>query len=86
MKTFNDLVFGTHPRGVGKQAIMEFDNGHKISVVGGEAMGLYGDGITTWEIWRSCDVDVKGYLTSGEVTEQMIELQQMSSEVEHVGY
>jgi hypothetical protein len=49
MKTFNDLIFNTHPRGVGKQAIMEFDNGHKISVVGGTG-GLYGDGITTWEI------------------------------------
>ncbi len=76
-KTFEDLTFNTHPSGFGGvQAILEFDNGHRISVVGGRE-GLYGDGINTFEIWRSCDDDVKGWLTPEEVTEEMIELQNL---------
>ena len=44
MKKFKDLEFKPHPNGFGgKQAVMEFDNGHRISVVGG-GIGLYGDG------------------------------------------
>lgn len=74
-KTFKDLEFNPHRNGLGGiQAIMDFDNGHRISVVGG-GMGLYGDGVNTFEIWRSCDGDVKGHLTKEEVTEEMIELQ-----------
>jgi hypothetical protein len=76
-KTFKDLEFNPHRNGLGgKQAIMNFDNGHRISVVGG-GIGLYGDGITTFEIWRSCDGDVKGHLTKEEVTEEMLELQNL---------
>ena len=75
--TFEDLMFNSHPTGRGGiQAIKEFDNGHRISVVGGRE-GLYGDGVNTFEIWRSCDSDVKGHLTKEEVTEQMIELQNL---------
>lgn len=74
MKTFQDLVFKTHPKGSGVQAIMNFENGHRISVVGGRD-GLYGDGINTFEIWRSCDNDVKGHLTKEEVSQEMIDLQ-----------
>ena len=75
-KTFNDLKFNQHRNGLGGiQAIMDFDNGHRISVVGG--MGLYGDGINTFEIWRSCDGDVKSYLTKEEVSEEMVELQNL---------
>ncbi len=77
-KTFKDLKFYPHRNGLGgRQAILEFDNGHRISVVGG-GYGLYGDGVTTFEIWRSCDGDVKGYLTAEEVTEEMVELQDLS--------
>ena len=77
--TFSDLKFYPHRNGLGgKQAIMNFDNGHRISVVGG-GMGLYGDGITTFEIWRSCDGDVKGHLTKEEVTEEMVELQSLDT-------
>ena len=75
--TFEDLQF--NPHGVIPGAVhakMTFDNGHKISVVGG-GMGLHGDGINYFEIWRSCDEDVKGYLTKEEVTENMIELQEL---------
>jgi hypothetical protein len=80
-KTFKDLNFHPHKSGLGgQQAIMKFDNGHRISVVGG-GIGLYGDGINTFEIWRSCDSDVKGYLTKEEVTEEMIELQKLDRSV-----
>lgn len=75
-KTFKDLEFKPHRNGLGKQAIMGFDNGHRISVVGG-GIGLYGDGVNTFEIWRSCDGDVKGYLTPEEITEEMLELQSL---------
>lgn len=76
-KTFRDLDFKPHPSGLGgKQAIIEFDNGHRISVVGG-GLGQYGNGDTTFEIWRSCDGDVKGYLTVEEVTEEMVDLQKL---------
>jgi hypothetical protein len=81
--TFKDLVFNQHRSGFGGvQAILEFDNGHRISVVGGRE-GLYGDGVNTFEIWRSCDDDVKGWLTPEEVTEEMIELQNLPNGGEH---
>jgi hypothetical protein len=78
--TFDDLKFKprNHPFG-GIQAIMEFDNGHRISVVGGK--GTYGDGIDSFEIWRSIDDGTKGYLSKDEVSEQMIELQKVSKDV-----
>ena len=74
--TFYDLYFDDrkHPMG-GIQAIMEFENGHKISVVGGP--GTYGDGIKTFEIWRSIDDGVKGWLTKEEVTEEINDLQKV---------
>lgn len=75
--TFNDLNFYPHRNGLGgKQAIMEFDNGHRISVVGG-GYGLYGDGVSTFEIWRSCDEDVKGWLTKEEITKFMVDIQKL---------
>ena len=88
MKTFADLEFNTHPSGMGGvQAKMTFDNGHRISVVGGRN-GLYGDGVNTFEIWRSCDSDLKGHLTPEEVTAEMEELQNlpMGSEHNELGY
>ena len=81
IKTFKDLEFKVHPNGMGGiQAVMEFDNGHRISVVGG-SNGLYGDGISTFEIWRSCDDDVKGHLRMDEVTQYMGELQMLGDDV-----
>ena len=74
---FEDLKFKPHPTKIsGVQAIMEFENGHRISIVGG-GVGIYGDGVHTFEIWRSCDDNVKGWLTPEEVTEQMISLQEL---------
>lgn len=81
--TFEDLEFKPHGMTPGAvHAKMTFENGHKISVVGG-GMGLHGDGIETFEIWRSCDGDVQGYLTKEEVTENMIELQELPVGSEH---
>ena len=81
--TFEDLEFKPHGNiGGATHAKMTFENGHKISVVGG-GMGLYGDGVNTFEIWRSCDEDIKGHLTKEEVTEQMIELQELPVGSEH---
>ena len=85
VKTFDDLVFKNRPLFGGIQAIMEFPNGHKISVVGG-VKGLHGDGVDTFEIWRSCDLDIKGYLTKDEITSEMLELQAMSEDVPKIGY
>jgi hypothetical protein len=65
----------------GKQAIMQFDNGPRISIVGGR-YGLYGDGVNTFEIWRSCDDDVQGWLTPEEVTEGMVELQKLEHNIQ----
>lgn len=81
IKTFKDLEFKARSNGMGGiQAVMEFDNGHRISVVGGSD-GLYGDGISTFEIWRSCDDDVKGHLTMDEVTQNMSELQMLGDDI-----
>ena len=85
-KIFNDLEFHPHRNGLGgKQAIMQFDNKHRISVVGGR-YGIYSDGVNTFEIWRSCDSDVKGYLTPEEVTEEMVELQKLEPNTPRVGF
>jgi hypothetical protein len=49
MKTFDDLVFKTHPIGKGAvQAKLDLGNDIEISVVGGN--GLYGNGKTTFEV------------------------------------
>ena len=83
---FEDLQFKQHPTKLSAvQATMEFDNGHRISVVGG-GVGLYGDGVHTFEIWRSCDDNVKEWLTPEEVTEQMVSLQELEKGSEHNPY
>ena len=76
--TFEDLKFNPHSTITGAiHAKINFENGHRISVVGG-GFGIHGDGVNTFEIWRSCDEDVQNYLTKEEVTQQMIELQELS--------
>jgi hypothetical protein len=44
--TFNDLNIKN--KGYSKRALYTFDNGNKISIVGG--MGFYGNGIDDWEV------------------------------------
>jgi hypothetical protein len=49
MKTFDDLVFKSHPMGRGAvQARMDLGNDIEVSVVGGP--GLYGNGTTSFEV------------------------------------
>jgi len=44
--TFDDL--NIENKGYSKRALYTFDNGNKISIVGG--MGFYGNGIDNWEV------------------------------------
>lgn len=78
IKTFEDLEFRPHRLGSGVQAILTFDNGHFASVVGGHS-GLYGDGKTTsvygLYIVSSDNIDVMGYLSPEEITEEMFKIQ-----------
>ena len=77
VKTFEDLVFKPHknPYNDGAiQSVMVFENGHYISVVGG-GQGLYGNGVSTFEVLASWQDDVQGWLSKDEVTELMLETQ-----------
>jgi hypothetical protein len=72
---FGDLVFKPHHIPGAVRARLNFPNGHYISVVGGPH--LYGDGVDTFEIWGSDTEDPEGYLTKADVTNRMIELQNL---------
>ena len=48
MKTFDDLVFKPYPLRKGVQAKLDLGNDIEVSVVGGE--GLYGNGVTSFEV------------------------------------
>ena len=80
LKTFSDLKFERHTNEwmVGAiQAILKFDNGHFVSVVGG-GQGLYGDGVKTFEVGFPLpgdSIDVEGWLSPEEVTTLMINIQ-----------
>lgn len=45
-------------------------NGQTISIVGG-APGLYGDGITTFEMWDFDEENPRGYLTIDEINDYL---------------
>lgn len=91
MKTFKDLVFENHqvvPGG--KQAKIFFDNGYGASVVGG-GRGLYGNGISTFELavikgteskWgisydTNITQDVMSYLSIEDIDETLKLIQQL---------
>jgi hypothetical protein len=79
MKTFDDLVF--RPQAIGRgavQARLDLGNDIEVSVVGGD--GLYGDGVTSFEVAAFYKTlgkfvpmpdgeDVSGYNSKEEVTE-----------------
>ena len=93
MKTFENLVFETHPMGNGFMSKMFFPNGYGISVV--RFKSPFGGGSFTngdqWEVavlkgnhedWDLCyDTDITnnviGYLTDNEVTEIMGRIQNL---------
>ena len=84
-KRFKDLQFKTHPIGKGVQATMKFPNGHAISVVGG-ALGLYGDGINNFEIWKSNAEEPQGYVTPEDIDIAMLELQSLPPYEKYPGF
>ena len=79
MKTFDDLIFKPHAMGRGAvQARMDLGNDIEVSVVGGS--GLYGNGVTSFEVaafYKTLDKfvpmpdgnDVSGWNSKEEVTE-----------------
>lgn len=81
IKIFSDLEFKPHgvvPEGVMSSLI--FDNGQFVSVVGG-GEGLYGNGVTTFEVGFKGgrgDFVVEGHLSPEEVTQKMIDIQSKS--------
>ena len=86
IKTFKDLEFKPHgvvPNGVA--AVMYFpfgDNGENgwFSVVGGGS-GLYGDGVSTFEVLADGMGDPLSYLTKKNVTKEMLKRQKTKYEL-----
>ena len=87
-KTFEDINFKPHPMGNGVQGVITFDNGYGASVVKtdtsyGGLEGLYelaildkdGHLIYTTQI----SDDVIGYQTPEEVTEKLIQIQDLKN-------
>jgi hypothetical protein len=66
--TFDNIKFERHP-GI-RGAIMGrlvLSNGISLSVVGGVGVGLYGDGVHTFEVLVSTHDDVIGYQTREDI-------------------
>ena len=86
IKTFKDLEFKAHhvvPNAVA--AVMYFplgDNGEGgwFSVVGGGS-GLYGDGVSTFEVFADGMSDPLSYLPKKNVTEEMLKRQKTKYEL-----
>jgi|TARA_R110000782_G_scaffold188720_1_gene278742 hypothetical protein len=78
IKMFSDLIFEPHKVvSQGLQSKLNFENGYFVSVVGG-GVGLYGDGVTSFEVGFndiSGEFDVVGHLSTEEVTELMVDIQ-----------
>ncbi len=88
LKTFDDIEFKPHPLGNGIQGVITFDNGYGSSVIchnysyGGND-GLYElavldkDGKLTYD--TPITDDVMGYLTPDDVTEILIQIQDLKN-------
>lgn len=85
-KTFDDIEFKHHPLGNGIQGVITFDNGYGASVVRheysyGGKKGLYElavldkDGELTYD--TPITSDVMGYLSPKDVTEILIQIQDL---------
>ena len=75
MKTFEDLVFKTHPTGTGIQARIVLEDGTDISVIQGK---LFYSGEGTYEMMSDRSTSnggVRGWLTPKKITEHMIYVQ-----------
>ena len=84
VKTFKDLKFRPHtvvPRAVGSNMSFDDNVGEEwISVVGG-GVGLYGNGVDTFEVWSHILPDPLPHLNRKEVTEEMLKLQKSKYEL-----
>lgn len=78
MKKFEELEFKPHPRG-GVHCIMEFPSGHAISILGGvpslidKGFSSLGDGVNTFEVWKSYIERPIGYQTREQVIQHIDE-------------
>jgi len=81
MKTFKDLHFRSHKNVKGGvHALLNFDNGTYISVVGGPDF-LYGNGVSSFEVKSTVTDkrnDVSGWLSKSQVTSRMRYLQALN--------
>lgn len=93
MKTFQDLVFEKHSIAINslpdykdaKQAVLNFGNGYGVSVLLGKC--FYSNGVDTYElaVLKNDDIcyttsitdDIIGHISSNEVTDIMIKVQQL---------
>lgn len=79
LRTFKDLTF-IHHQSIPEsefavQGYYEFPNGTWVSVVGGDNVGLYGNGKTDFEVYSSEMNDPYSYADEEKVNEIMIDLQ-----------
>lgn len=73
---FSDLVFKPYNSIPGAiKARLDFPNGHHILVMGGPYM--HGDGVNTFEVRRSDQNGIKGYLRKESVNQEILELQKL---------
>jgi hypothetical protein len=86
MKTFNDLKFKPHPMGSGIISRIKFDNGYGASVVKGPHTYGGDKGLYELAVLDSNDDltyktpitdDVEGYLTEEDVTNLLIQIQNL---------
>jgi hypothetical protein len=84
IKTFKDLNFKHHPSipitEYAVSAYIEFPDGKWISVVGGDNVGLYGNGKTSFEVYSSEMEDPEGWLSIEDVNDILIDLQDPKKE------
>jgi hypothetical protein len=64
-----DFILRSHPLGQGLQWVDNLEN-ITISIVGG-SKGLYGDGITTFEMWDFREENPRGYLSTEDINEHL---------------
>ena len=85
-KTFDDIEFKPHPLGNGVQGVITFDNGYGASIVQtktsyGGREGLYELAILDkfGQLMYTTQIsdDVIGYLTPEQVTEKLIQIQDL---------
>lgn len=65
-----DFKKSAHQLGSGVQYVWPQDRDAEISIVGGH-WGLYGDGITTFEMYDFREGDIQGHLTIDQINKHL---------------